>query len=99
MILNIKSSLDVIGNPPSILLSYTLKDTPAKLTVDGRSNLIAVVRRRLSDQSESSRRRKTSIEEVSVNFPRKIIETDVLFVSSKKFICLTFSDIQTTLIE
>ena len=61
MILNIKSSIDPIGNHPSILLSYALKDTPAKLTVDGRSNLIAVVRTRLSDQLESSRRRKNSI--------------------------------------
>jgi hypothetical protein len=38
MIINMKSS---IGN---ILVSYPLKDIPAKLTVDGRRNLIAVVK-------------------------------------------------------
>ncbi len=37
MIINFKTST---GN---ILVSYPLKDLPAKLTVDGRRNLIAVV--------------------------------------------------------
>jgi len=44
MIINLKSSIDSIENYPNIILSYTLKDIPAKLTVDGRRNLIAVVR-------------------------------------------------------
>ncbi len=48
MIISFKSSLDsqtmdFIGNNANIILSYPLKDIPAKLTVDGRRNLIAVV--------------------------------------------------------
>jgi hypothetical protein len=48
MIINLKSSIDsqttdFLGNNPNIILSYTLKDVPVKLTVDGRRNLIAVV--------------------------------------------------------
>ena len=45
MIINFKSSIDsdYLGNNPHIILSYTLKDIPVKLTVDGRRNLIAVV--------------------------------------------------------
>ena len=51
MIINMKSSNDsqindFRANPSNLLLSYTLKDIPAKLTVDGRRNLIAVVRRK-----------------------------------------------------
>jgi hypothetical protein len=48
MIINIKPSIDsqtidFLGNNTNIILSYTLKDIPSKLTVDGRRNLIAVV--------------------------------------------------------
>ncbi|CAF1326777.1 unnamed protein product [Adineta steineri] len=47
MIINFKSSIDsqtvdFIGNNTNIILTYSLKDIPAKLTVDGRRNLIAV---------------------------------------------------------
>ena len=38
------SSTDFLRNGNPILLSYPLKDIPAKLTVDGRRNLLAVVR-------------------------------------------------------
>ena len=37
-------SMDSVDNNASIILSQPLKDIPAKLTVDGRRNLIAVVR-------------------------------------------------------
>ena len=37
-------SIDSVENHASIILSQPLKDIPAKLTVDGRRNLIAVVR-------------------------------------------------------
>lgn len=48
MIIGFKSSIDsqtidFIGNNANIILSYPLKDIPAKLTADGRRNLIAVV--------------------------------------------------------
>jgi hypothetical protein len=48
MIINVKSSIDsptidFIGSAANIMLSYPLKDVPAKLTVDGRRNLVAVV--------------------------------------------------------
>lgn len=48
MIINFKSSIDsqtidFQGNYTNIILSYSLKDIPSKLTVDGRRNLIAVV--------------------------------------------------------
>lgn len=36
-------SIDFIGTNANTILSYPLKDIPAKLTVDGRRNLIAVV--------------------------------------------------------
>ncbi|UJR21015.1 hypothetical protein I4U23_024115 [Adineta vaga] len=47
MIISIKSStdsqiIDFIGNHSNILITCPLKDMPAKLTVDGRRNLIAV---------------------------------------------------------
>lgn len=38
------SSMDFFRNSNPLLLSYPLKDIPAKLTVDGRRNLLAVVR-------------------------------------------------------
>ena len=48
MIIHLKSlvdcpSMEYFPNHTNILLSYPLKDIPAKLTVDGRRNLIAVV--------------------------------------------------------
>ncbi len=48
MIINFKSSIDsqttdFVGNNANIILSYPLKDIPAKLTADGRRNLVAVV--------------------------------------------------------
>jgi hypothetical protein len=48
MIISFKPSIDsqaidLQGNNTNIILSYPLKDIPAKLTVDGRRNLIAVV--------------------------------------------------------
>jgi hypothetical protein len=48
MIISFKSptdsqTIDFIGNNTNIILSCPLKDIPAKLTVDGRRNLIAVV--------------------------------------------------------
>ncbi len=42
MIISLKSSIDCLPME-NILVSYPLKDLPAKLTVDGRRNLIAVV--------------------------------------------------------
>jgi hypothetical protein len=42
MIISLKSSIDCLPME-NILVSYPLKDPPAKLTVDGRRNLIAVV--------------------------------------------------------
>jgi hypothetical protein len=38
-------SIDSIGCRTTINVAYPLKDVPAKLTVDGRRNLIAVVSR------------------------------------------------------
>jgi hypothetical protein len=43
MIINIKDTIDTAGNTIHLQMSYPLKDAPAKLTVDGRGGLIAVV--------------------------------------------------------